>query len=69
MLEQAESWHIPSLPVGGRDALALGIEPGPRVGQLLRAVEAWWIDGDFKAGREAALAKLADLASTASGAA
>ncbi len=68
MLAQAESWTIPSLPVSGRDALALGIEPGPGVGDLLRAVETWWIDGDFSANREAALAKLEALATTASGA-
>jgi poly(A) polymerase len=69
MLAQAESWDIPTLPVSGRDALALGIEPGPEVGTLLRAVEAWWIDGDFSANRGAALAKLEVLMATASGAA
>lgn len=61
MLAQAKSWTIPALPVSGRDALALGIEPGPQVGELLRAVEAWWIAGDFSANREAALARLEAL--------
>ncbi len=69
MLDQAESWDIPALPVSGRDALALGVEPGPRVGELLREVKAWWIEGDFKADREAALEKLSALVATASGAA
>jgi poly(A) polymerase len=27
--------------------MALGVPAGPRVGELLRAVEAWWIAGDF----------------------
>ena len=50
-----------TLPIGGDDVIALGIESGPKVGDLLAAVELWWIDGDFKADREAALAKLAAL--------
>jgi tRNA nucleotidyltransferase/poly(A) polymerase len=61
MLSQAESWDLPSLPISGRDALALGVEPGPDVGALLRTVETWWIEGDFTAGREAALARLKSL--------
>ena len=61
MLSQAESWDLPSLPISGRDALALGVQPGPDVGAFLRTVETWWIEGDFTAGREAALAKLKSL--------
>jgi len=34
----------PIFPLEGRDVLALGLEPGPRVGQLLREVRAWWMD-------------------------
>ena len=62
MLETARAWQPPTLPVGGGDVMALGVESGPRVGRLLDAIEAWWIDGDFKADREAALKKLAALA-------
>jgi poly(A) polymerase len=29
--------------------MALGVAAGPRVGELLRAVETWWIAGDFAA--------------------
>ena len=29
--------------------MALGVPVGPRVGELLRAVEDWWIAGDFAA--------------------
>ena len=36
---------VPIFPLEGRDVIALGISPGPRVGELLRAVRAWWIDG------------------------
>jgi poly(A) polymerase len=39
----------PVFPLEGRDALALGLPSGPRVGQLLRAVRAWWLDGGCRA--------------------
>lgn len=57
-LALAASWTPPDLPVTGSDALALGLRPGPAVGTLLEAVEAWWIEGDFAAGRDACLAEL-----------
>jgi poly(A) polymerase len=47
----------PTFPLQGRDLLALGIEAGPRVGELLKEVEAWWIEGDFRADRKACLAE------------
>ena len=62
MIETARNWPAPALPVKGADVIALGIAPGPEVGRLLTAVEAWWIDGDFQAGRDEALAKLKELA-------
>jgi poly(A) polymerase len=33
----------PVFPLEGRDVLALGERPGPRVGALLRAIRAWWL--------------------------
>jgi poly(A) polymerase len=44
-----DRWHPPRFPIGGADVVALGVAPGPRVGELLRALEAWWIAGDFAA--------------------
>ena len=64
MLETARLWQVPTLPVGGDDVMALGVESGPQVGRLLEAVEDWWIDGGFKAERETVLAKLASLVET-----
>lgn len=61
-LDLARRWTPPELPVGGRDALDLGLAPGPRVGGLVEAVERWWIAGDFGADRDACLAELARLA-------
>jgi len=58
MLASAEAWKPIQLPVKGRDVLALGVENGPAVGRLLRDVEEWWIENDFRPGREECLAKL-----------
>lgn len=60
-LEAADEWRPVALPVKGKDVVALGVEPGPEVGRLLEQVEAWWIAGDFMAGREECLAKLGSL--------
>lgn len=57
-LEAAFSWHAPELPVSGADAQTMGLLRGPKIGRVLRAVEDWWSDGDFKADRDACLAKL-----------
>jgi poly(A) polymerase len=68
---ETESWidlvaaietALPPFPLRGRDALALGLPPGPEVGRLVGEVETWWIDGDFRADRAACLARLAELA-------
>jgi hypothetical protein len=61
LLDLAEIWEIPSFPLGGDDVTALGIAPGPLVGQLLAAVRHWWEEGDFAAGRDACLARLSVL--------
>ena len=62
VLAAAESWTPVEFPLKGRDALALGVPAGPKVGGLVRAVEAWWEDGDFRADRDACLEKLRVLA-------
>ncbi|MGO8866231.1 MAG: CCA tRNA nucleotidyltransferase [Alphaproteobacteria bacterium] len=61
-LAAAASWTPRRLPVKGRDALRLGVPAGPKVGRLIAALEAWWIEEDFRPGREACLAKLKELA-------
>lgn len=49
----------PVFPLGGRDALALGLPPGPHVGALLRDVRDWWLAGGCIADGEACRAELA----------
>ncbi len=62
LLAEAPRRAPPDFPVRGRDAAALGVPPGPRIGELLAAVEVWWEAGDFRAGRAACLERLAALA-------
>jgi len=57
----AERWQPPRFPLGGVDVVASGVPPGPRVGELLRAIEAWWIAGDFMADEMALRAKLQQM--------
>lgn len=47
LLDLAEGWRAPPMPVGGRDLARLGVEPGPETGRLLRAFEDGWIADDF----------------------
>ncbi|KAB2914848.1 MAG: CCA tRNA nucleotidyltransferase [Hyphomicrobiaceae bacterium] len=56
-----ERWRPPRFPIGGADVMALGVPAGPRVGQVLRALEDWWIAGDFGADEGALRAKLEEL--------
>ena len=60
-LASTAKWTVPRFPLRGDDALELGVPHGPRVGELLSEVEAWWIEGGFTAGREECLARLREL--------
>lgn len=44
---QALAWVRPKLGVDGADVQRAGVPEGPRVGQVLEAVESWWVDADF----------------------
>ncbi len=61
LIQTADSWETPLFPLRGRDALAAGIGRGPEVGTLLRAVEAWWEECEYRANREDCLEKLKSL--------
>jgi poly(A) polymerase len=61
LLAAASHLVPPAFPVQGADAVALGVPPGPRIGALVAAVEAWWEEGDFAADRAACLARLEAL--------
>jgi poly(A) polymerase len=52
----------PVFPLEGRDVLALGLSEGRHVGELLRGVRQWWLDGGCVADAAACRAELARLA-------
>ena len=58
----------PVFPLAGRDVLALGVPPGPRVGALLDAVRQWWLDEGCVAGAEECRDRLRVLLRRADGA-
>jgi poly(A) polymerase/tRNA nucleotidyltransferase (CCA-adding enzyme) len=47
------SLSTPIFPLDGRDVVGLGVSPGPRVGELLRAVRGWWLAGGCSADADA----------------
>ncbi len=47
LLAMVDSWKRPGFPLSGRDVMAAGVPEGPLVGQILKEVEAWWVDSDF----------------------
>lgn len=60
LLAHADVWQPRTLPVSGDDITALGIEPGPRVGQILSLLDDWWSQNGFP-DREAVLGRLYEL--------
>lgn len=58
LIDAARDWRPVALPVKGADALALGMTAGPEVGEILTAVENWWIDADFTPTRAECLDRL-----------
>lgn len=61
LLDAAQAWEPVELPVKGRDLLAMGVPHGPRIGEILAAVDAWWEDRDYRPDRESCLARLREL--------
>lgn len=58
-----DDWEQPVFPLRGRDALDLGAEAGPLLGDALDRVEVWWRQADFAPNRDACLGQLkAELA-------
>ena len=53
----AGTWTPPRLPLDGNDLRAVGVDEGAAIGAVLRAVEAWWLAGDFHGDHAACLAE------------
>ena len=56
--QRLASMPRPVFPLEGRDVVALGIAPGPRVGRLLRALRVWWLQGGCTADASACRTEL-----------
>ncbi|MFN7010484.1 MAG: CCA tRNA nucleotidyltransferase [Allorhizobium sp.] len=61
LLQRAERFERPVFPLSGADVLSAGVAPGPKVGELLKAVEDVWIGSNFSFDREKLLTRLHDL--------
>ncbi len=59
LLPRIQEAAPPPFPLTGRDALEIGMRPGPGVGEALRALEDAWQANDFAASRDELLAELA----------
>jgi poly(A) polymerase/tRNA nucleotidyltransferase (CCA-adding enzyme) len=57
--QRLASMPRPVFPLEGRDVVALGVAPGPRVGGLLRAVRLWWLHGGCTADASTCRSELA----------
>lgn len=55
LLTFATDWQRPAFPVKGRDLKALGMPPGPQIGEKLTELETRWIKADFKPDRKEVL--------------
>lgn len=58
LMDVAAGFTPSTFPIGGEDAIKLGLKPGPEMGAALAAVEAWWLEQDFTPDRDALLARL-----------
>jgi poly(A) polymerase/tRNA nucleotidyltransferase (CCA-adding enzyme) len=48
----------PVFPLQGRDLMALGFSPGPEMGEALRAIRVWWLEGGCVADAEECMARI-----------
>jgi poly(A) polymerase len=58
LLNLSETWTPVELPVKGADILVAGFAPGPKVGQVLAALEDWWVASDFQPSKNDLLARI-----------
>ena len=58
LLSAAANWKKPTFPLTGQDVLATGTPAGQMVGTILKRIDDWWVQEDFKPNRIKCLAKL-----------
>ena len=52
---------LPKFPLAGKDVLDTGIKSGPLVGDILKKVEKWWIENEFKPKKKECINKIKSL--------
>jgi poly(A) polymerase len=62
LIALVEGWSPPTLPLTGQEIMNAGVPKGPMVGQVMREVEAWWIDHDFLDDKLSVIEKLKAVA-------
>ena len=62
VIDTADAWIAVNFPIGGRDALDLGLAEGPLITEVLKHVEDWWTSGGCRADRDTCLRKLREVA-------
>lgn len=58
LLKLPDGWRVPVFPLKGSDLIKRGIEPGPELGDKLRALEDWWMAAGFPDDRNEILSQL-----------
>ena len=62
LLPTAQGWTAPKFPLTGEEVMAAGVPKGPLVGEVMREVEAWWVDNDFPSDKLALIERLKAVA-------
>lgn len=62
LLPTARGWTAPKFPLSGEEVMAAGVPEGPLVGEVMREVEAWWVDNDFPSDKLALIERLKAVA-------
>ena len=62
LLPLAESWTAPKFALTGQEVMAAGVPEGPLVGEVMREVEAWWVENDFPDDKLALIERLKAVA-------
>jgi poly(A) polymerase len=62
LLPTAQSWTPPRFPLTGEEVMAAGVAKGPLVGEVMREVEAWWVENDFPNDKLALIERLKAVA-------
>ncbi|TLP48300.1 CCA tRNA nucleotidyltransferase [Cohaesibacter sp. CAU 1516] len=57
MMRNLDLWDAPRFPINGRDLIAFGIKPGPKMGEWLHDLETLWVESGFAMGKASLLAR------------